>query len=161
MLIIGFGNSHRRDDGIGLKVVDDLKIHFGGIDNVSTISLRQLGPELVEDLVESSCVIFVDADQRRLPGGILWSRILPVTGMTSDIHSLTAGELLGLTKLLYKRCPPAWMVSVEGSDFGFGEALSVEAADNAVLAASEIAGVIRSCFESERMTITIRDHAGV
>jgi Ni,Fe-hydrogenase maturation factor len=57
-------------------------------------------------------------------------------------HSLTANALLGLTQLLYNRCPPAWMVSVQGSDFSFGEGLSLAAADSANRATVEIARVI-------------------
>lgn len=158
LLIIGFGNPHRRDDGIGPQVSDGLKNRFGDVEGVSMMSLHQLGPELAEDLGEATGVIFIDADHSRLRGGLLWSRIRPVPSMVSAVHSLTAGELLGLTKLLYNRCPPAWMVSVEGRDFSFGEELSKEAADNAELATVEIAGVIRSGFDSRHMTKAITDH---
>jgi hydrogenase maturation protease len=141
--IIGYGNRHRRDDGIGPQVADRLKLRFGGAVGVNMVSLHQLEPELAEDLKESTGVIFIDASQEPLTGGCSFRKVRPVSDMHEIVHSLTAGALLGLTQLIYKRCPPAWMVSVEGSDFGFGEGLSEAAADNANRATLEIARVIR------------------
>lgn len=140
--IIGYGNPHRRDDGIGPQVADQLKRRFGGVGGVNMMSLHQLGPELAEDLREATGVIFIDAAQGPLPIGCSWSKIRPVLGMHRIAHSLNANALLGLTRLLYNRCPPAWMVSVEGSDFSFGEGLSKAAADRANRATGEIARVI-------------------
>ncbi len=140
--IIGYGNKHRRDDGIGQHVADRLKRSFGGIGGINIVSLHQLGPELADDLREATGVIFIDAAQGPLPGGCSFREIRPVSDMHRIVHSLTADALLGLTKLIYDRCPPAWMVSVEGSDFGFGEGLSEAAADRANRATGEIARVI-------------------
>ncbi len=140
--IIGYGNLHRRDDGIGPHVADRLKRRFGGVGGVNIVSLHQLGPELAEDLSEAAGVIFIDAAPRPLPGGCSFREILPFSDMHRIDHSLTADALLGLTKLIYNRCPRAWMVSVEGNDFGFGEGLSEAAADSANRATGEIARVI-------------------
>ena len=140
--IIGYGNTHRRDDGIGPHVADRLKRRFCGVGGINIVSLHQLGPELAEDLREATGVIFIDAARGPLPGGCSFQEIRPVSDMHRIVHSLTADALLGLTKLIYNRCPPAWMVSVEGSDFGFGEGLSEAAADSANRATGEIARVI-------------------
>ena len=140
--IIGFGNPHRRDDGIGPHVTDRLKRRFDGAEGVNIVSLHQLGPELAEDLRAATGVIFIDAAQGPLPGGCSWSEVRPVSDMRRIVHSLTANALLGLTQLIYDRCPPAWMVSVQGSDFGFGEGLSRAAAESANRVTGEIARVI-------------------
>ena len=141
-LVIGFGNPHRRDDGIGAYVADQLKLSLGNVGGVHIMSLHQLGPELAEDLCAATGVVFIDAAQGSLPEGCAWSHIRPVSGMHSNLHSLTVNALLGLTQLIYNRCPPVWMVSVKGSDFGFGEGLSQAAADNAIRATREIADFI-------------------
>lgn len=141
--IIGFGNRHRRDDGIGPHVADHLKRLFGDAKGINMVSLHQLGPELAEDLGAATGVIFIDAAHGPLPGGCSWSELRPVSDMHRIVHSLTANALLGLTQLIYNRCPPAWMVSVQGNDFSFGEGLSRAAADSANLATGEIARVIR------------------
>ena len=140
--IIGFGNRHRRDDGIGPHVTDRLKSRFGDAGRVNMVSLHQLVPELAEDLRAATGVFFIDAAQGPVPGGCSWSEVRPVSDMHRIAHSLTANALLGLTQLIYDRCPPAWMVSVQGSDFGFGEGLSRAAAESANRVTGEIARVI-------------------
>jgi hydrogenase maturation protease len=145
-LIIGFGNRHRRDDGIGPYVADQLKLSLGNTGGIRILSLHQLGPELAEDLWTATGVIFIDADNGPLPGDCSWSDVRPVSGMSRNIHSLTVNTLLGMTQLIYNRCPPAWMVSVKGYDFGFGEGLSPEAADSAIRATGEIINFIMNGF---------------
>lgn len=146
--IIGYGNRHRRDDGIGPHVADRLKDLFGDAGWVKTISLHQLGPELAEDLQKATGVIFIDAARGPVKGGSSWSRVRPVSDMREIVHDLTPEALLGLTGVIYNRCPPAWMVAVEGNDFGFGEGLSEAAAGNANRAIGGIARVINIRSES-------------
>ena len=147
--IIGFGNRHRRDDGIGPHVADRLKRLLDDVGGVNTVSLHQLGPELAEDLQAATGVIFIDAAQEPLSRGCSWSEIRPVSDMHRIAHSLTANA--------YNRYPPAWMVSVQGSDFGFGEGLSQAAADSANLATGEIAKVIHSGFRAKQRAESIND----
>jgi hydrogenase maturation protease len=144
--IIGFGNRHRRDDGIGPVVVERLKRRLGDLHRVNLVSLHQLGPELAEDLSTATGVIFIDAALGPLPGGFSWGELRPVGGMHQIVHSLTATALLRLTQLLYNRCPSAWMVSVEGNDFEFGEGLSPAASDRATRATGEIVRFIFQPF---------------
>ena len=128
--IIGYGNSHRRDDGVGRHVTDQLILRYGAVAGVHILSLHQMGPELAEDI------------QGAQSGCRNWLRIQPVADMAGVSHSLTATALLGLTQVLYSRCPPAWMVSIQGCDFDFGEGLSQTAAVSAMQAITEISRFI-------------------
>ena len=136
--IIGYGNNHRRDDGAGRFVAEQLVPRYVAVAGVHILSLHQLGPELAEDIQAASGIIFVDAVQGELLRGRLWHRIHPVADMASVSHSLAANVLLSLTHMLYGRCPPAWMVSIRGCDFDFGEGLSQLAAFNAMQAITKI-----------------------
>jgi hypothetical protein len=74
-LIIGYGNPSRRDDGVGLAVVNGLRQYLGqqpleegddgsselGDSTVGTLFLEQLIPELAETLAAYDRVWFVDA----------------------------------------------------------------------------------------------------
>ena len=140
--IIGYGNSHRRDDGVGRHVTDQLILRYGAVAGVHILSLHQMGPELAEDIQAASGIIFVDAVQGELSGCNRWRRIQPVADMAGVSHSLTATALLGLTQVLYSRCPPAWMVSIQGCDFDFGEGLSQTAVVSAMQAITEISRFI-------------------
>lgn len=136
--IIGFGNSQRRDDGIGPWVIDRLKRRMEDIEGITLVALHQLGPELAEDLSTANGVVFIDAAIAPQSGGYSWSELFPVIPSHPFAHGLTPVSLLGLAQLLYDRSPPAWMVSVEGSDFEFGEGLSAAALDHATQAAQEV-----------------------
>jgi hydrogenase maturation protease len=144
--IIGYGNCHRRDDGAGRHVAEHLMPRYGAVEGVRILSLHQLGPELAEDLQAAGGIVFIDAAMRPQFRGRAWRRIRPVSDMAGVSHSLTAAALLGLTQLLYGRCPPAWMVSIQGNDFGFGDGLTQASADHAIQAASEVARVIDCCL---------------
>jgi hydrogenase maturation protease len=142
MWIIGFGNRHRRDDGIGPYVVEELKKRFDDAAGINMASLHQLAPELAEDICNATGVVFVDAARGPVKGGFSISRLKPLPETREFVHSFTPAGLLELALAVYNRCPPAWMVAVEGNDFGFGEGLSAKASGNAKRAVGEIARII-------------------
>ncbi len=144
--IIGYGNCHRRDDGAGRHVAEHLMQRYGAVAGVRILSLHQLGPELAEDIQSAGGIVFIDAAMGPQFRGRSWRRIRPISDMAGVSHSLTAAALLGLTQILYGRCPPAWMVSIQGNDFGFGDGLTQATADHAIQAAREVARVIDCCL---------------
>jgi len=157
--IIGYGNRNRRDDGVGPHVADRLKLRFGDAGRVRMVSVHQLEPEIAEALRTSSVIIFIDSSREMLPrGGRAWSRIRPVLDMHGITHSLKAGTLLGLILLLYDRCPDAWMVSVQGSDYDFGEGLSKSTERSAIRVTGEVARFIQRGLKSNSPTKAINDN---
>lgn len=141
--IIGYGNRHRRDDAIGCHVIEALEQNLdSSVSGIHTLSLHQLEPELSEDLQTASEIIFVDATHELLAKGRAWKKILPVSDISGISHGISASTLLGLTRLLYHRCPPARMVAIQGRDFGFGQKLSRFAENNARKAIDDISRVI-------------------
>jgi len=141
--IIGYGNPHRKDDGIGPYVVEKLSGDLGDGTGVTLRSLHQLDPVLAEEVQGAEVLILVDATVEPLERGLRWTRIQPKQDFSAcDTHHLRPEGLAGLLKALYQRSPAMWVVSVEGSDFGFGEGLSLEAQEKAERASSEI---VRFC----------------
>ncbi|NOX44592.1 MAG: hydrogenase maturation protease [Caldiserica bacterium] len=117
ILVVGYGNPIRRDDAVGLWIAGRLS----GRPDVETVSAWPFTPELIARLAGADLVIFVDADVR--PGPIRWRRVRPVpTAVLS--HSPEPGELLAWAVALFGREPEAWLVTVPGRDFSFGEGLS-------------------------------------
>jgi hydrogenase maturation protease len=137
--IIGYGNPHRRDDGIGPYVVEQLSRDLGRETGIALRSLHQLDPVLAEELQGAEVVILVDATVKPLERGLLWTRVQPEQQVSPyGMHHLKPSMLAGLLESLYQRSPTTWLVSVEGNDFGFGEGLSLEAQEKAERASSEI-----------------------
>ena len=141
VLIIGFGNTLRRDDGAGAVAArllgEDPRLERT---EVEVREAYQLLPEMSLDLAEASLVIFVDADARGLPGSIEIHQIDPQTAALTDAdargepgassHHVGGGELVALAAVLTGARPQAVAIGVGVADLGMGEGLSpaVEAA---------------------------------
>jgi len=137
--IIGYGNPHRRDDGIGPYVIQQLSHQLEKEEKITLSSFHQLEPVLLEELQEAEVVILVDATVEDLEQGLRWTRVQPERNVSPcGTHHLKPSMLLGLLEAVYGRSPSTWLVSVQGGDFGFGEGLSLEAQEKAERASSEI-----------------------
>jgi len=143
--IVGYGNPQRRDDGIGPYAAARLRDLLSGMAAVHVRPYHQLDPVLIEDLKEVGGVWFIDATVASLAAGWQRSPLQPrIDEWPYLAHDLQPSLLLGLIRAFYGRCPEAWMVSVQGEDFGFGEGLSDGARKRADAAVIAIAGFIRS-----------------
>jgi len=69
ILVIGYGNTLRRDDGVGVRAAEMMAADSRFAD-VEVLTAYQLTPELSLDIATASLVVFVDADVRGLPGSI-------------------------------------------------------------------------------------------
>ena len=122
IMVVGYGNSLRRDDGVGVVAAQRLseKLPTG-----SVIDCQQLMPELAETLADADIVVFIDASTASPPGRIaiipLQSDDAAAEGFT---HHFTPATLLALGERLYGRRPRAFLVSVCGQSFDLGEGLS-------------------------------------
>jgi hydrogenase maturation protease len=139
--IIGYGNPFRRDDGIGSFVAARLR----GIlrQGARILAYQQLDPVLLDEVQDSDLVVFVDATIEKLGEGMKWDRVRPErSGFAHTTHHFRPSLLLSLLLSLHHKVPEAWLVSVQGEDFGHGEGLTREAQARAVKACREIAGFI-------------------
>ena len=141
ILLIGYGNLLRSDDGIGQQIAQE--ITSWQIPNVKTIAIHQLTPELAETLPEYDIAIFVDAcsisDYQDIQiEQIKSSQFNPIVGHVSDPRSL-----LALAQALYARVPRAWWVMVPGVNFEVGDRLSSTAEQNIETALQQIDHLIQ------------------
>ncbi|MCU0594382.1 MAG: hydrogenase maturation protease [Desulfobacterota bacterium] len=158
--IIGYGNPHRRDDGIGPYVVEQLSGELGEGAGIALRSLHQLDPVLAEEVQAAEVLILVDATVEPLERGVQWTRVRPKQDLPAcDTHHLRPEGLASLLASLYQRSPEMWVVSVQGSDFGFGEGLSFEAQEKAQRASAEI---VQFCWREliDKRQGSINDDAG-
>jgi len=129
MLVIGYGNPGRLDDGLGpafAEQVQELKLP-----DISVESNYQLNVEDAELISKFDLVVFADASvdaNEPFDFGPMHPRP-PVVGFSS--HSITAESLLGLTDELFNAMPQAYAMAIRGYDFNaFGEHLSERALCN-------------------------------
>jgi hydrogenase maturation protease len=126
ILIIGWGNPLRGDDGVGWRAAEELAGVLEGHE-VSVRVSHQLMPELAEEIAASAIVIFIDAACDNGPGELRFERIEPDgTPSAPFSHELSPTALLGMAERLYGSRPEAHFISVGGSSFEYGEELSPE-----------------------------------
>jgi hydrogenase maturation protease len=115
VLIVGYGNSLRGDDAMGLVAAERL----GGL------AVHQLTPELAERIAQADAVVFLDADAT-LPPGEISVRVVEPADTTLDHHATPAG-LLRLSQAVYGAAPKARLIGMGGEDFELREGLSAAA----------------------------------
>ena len=139
-LIVGYGNSLRSDDGIGVRVAEI--INDWQLPEVRSLAQPQLTPELAADLAKVGLVIFVDACQAVDRESIEIYALNPVDRSEVDSHHSDPLAILSLTKLVYGKCPQAWWIVVPGINFQLGESLSPVAQAGVTQALTEIRELI-------------------
>lgn len=143
ILIIGYGNSLRRDDGAGLILAEKLEQDWLARQvEVERLAVQQLTPELTLDIArkEVTAVVFVDTRAVLPHETDLKIKICPIQadGLSPSLgHHLDPAALLAFVHLLYDKPVPAWLVTVPGVDFEHGEMLS-SATQQALTTVSEV-----------------------
>ena len=124
VLVIGYGNTLRTDDGVGRHAAERLS-DDPRLDGVRVIGRHQLTPELALDISQAALVVFVDAS-RRPPAGIFTVEPMERTGRQGAgwSHHLDPPSLLDLTGELYGRVPDAFLVSVGVDSVLLGDRMS-------------------------------------
>lgn len=145
VLVIGYGNSLRRDDGVGLLLAPALAATWQAAGHaVSLITSHQLEPEHAADIAATACdiVLFVDAaDRCGLLGGPAPYALTPVAPAAASAtlgHHLGPALALYYAAELYTSRPAGWLLQLPGHDFTHGEGLSpaTQTALDATLAAA-------------------------
>jgi hydrogenase maturation protease len=143
VLVIGYGNTLRSDDGIGphaaSRLADDPRVGANpALAGVEVRAAHQLTPELALDFSRVSLVILIDAGADDPPGEISVRSLTPeaeapmrsgagdgaLVGPGATSHHVGPAELLALARSLYGSAPAALVVRVGVADMGLGEALS-------------------------------------
>ncbi|MFW2380447.1 MAG: hydrogenase maturation protease [Acidimicrobiales bacterium] len=143
ILVIGYGNDLRHDDGAGRCVADAIeKQRLDGVLNGVTVrSIPQLVPELIADLGAASHVVFVDAAVRGTNAQVTTELIVPAAGPVRS-HISTPADLLGLMESLELVRPPSYLVTVPAFDLSVGEGLSERGAQAVRVAITEVSQLI-------------------
>ena len=128
-LILGYGNTLRKDDGLGIyaaQVLASLTLP----DGVEILTYQQLSPELSSMLAKVDHAIFIDAALAaggQVPGTINTRILQPRTNQPSSItHHFDPETLLAMAGALYGHVPQAMLFTVTAASFELGEELSPE-----------------------------------
>jgi hydrogenase maturation protease len=149
VLIIGYGNPLRGDDGLGWHVAIQCVREFDWHE-VEVEACHQLTPELAEEASHARLIIFVDAELNGSPGQIKERDIEPDTSSPPTFsHSLTPAELVACAHALYGTTPLAHLITVTGQCFEYTESLSEAVTQSMDKVMKKIRALIREVLKKD------------
>jgi hydrogenase maturation protease len=140
LLIIGYGNPDREDDGVAWHILRALMVKLGldapqsYEDEFPESALMdfafylQLTPEMAEDINTYEYICFVDAHTGNIPEPVRLINVESEFQASPFTHHLTPQSLLSMCETIYGKKPDAALLSVLGHQFLFSRQLSEETA---------------------------------
>ncbi len=131
ILVIGYGNDMRRDDGAGRWVAE--RIERLDLPDVEVHSVAQLNPEMALAVSGRSLVVFVDASIDT--SELTVEQVIPSPGSRVMTHHGDPGTLLSMVPSIGSLPHASYLVSIPAHDFdiGFGMSPRTEASANAAV----------------------------
>jgi hydrogenase maturation protease len=136
LLILGYGNPDREDDGVawhilraltaklGLVSPDSYEDEFPASPEIDLAFALQLTPEMAEDIITYEHVCFVDAHTGSIPEPVRLIDVESEFQASPFTHHLTPHSLLSMCETIYRKKPEAVLLSVLGHRFLFSRQLS-------------------------------------
>ena len=136
ILLLGYGNPDREDDGVawhilralavkmGLPAPDSYEDDFPEDAQIDFAFHLQLTPEMAEDISQYAYVCFVDAHRGNIFEEVRLIEVESDFQKSPFTHHLTAQSLLSICETLYNTKPDATLLSVRGYQFLFSRSLS-------------------------------------
>lgn len=125
VLVVGFGNPLRGDDGVGCSAAGLLAAD-PRLEGATVLARHQLTPELATDIASASLVVLIDASVNDGAAGSVAVRSIQPRrdSPLSWSHHLDPAALAGLADALYDHVPPMVLISVTGAAFTGADRLS-------------------------------------
>ena len=121
LLIIGYGNTLRSDDGVGPRLVE--AVGALRLPQVRTLICQQLSPEHSGLVALAGAVIFVDATVDA-PHTVQLRELKPGPDAQLFAHAVDPRTLLAFARDVFDHAPRAWWLTSPAVSLEFGENLS-------------------------------------
>ena len=120
LLVIGYGNDLRGDDGVGRKVAE--AVAELNLPRVRVIMDHQLAPEMSDPVSQASLVIFVDAAVDATE--VQLRKLEPAPTGRILTHAPDPRAVLALARDVFGHCPEAWWLTIPIAKMDFSTELS-------------------------------------
>lgn len=143
ILIYGYGNPGRQDDGLGNAFVESMETWATekGLSGIEFDSNYQLNIEDADAIADKDLVIFADASTEDLEDFSL-TPVDDEKGVTFTTHAASPGYVAKLCSELYGKSPAVYLLHLKGYEWDFREGLSEKALQNLNLAVEYIKGIL-------------------
>ena len=131
ILIYGYGNPGRQDDGLGIAATQKLEAWASEnqITGIEFDSNYQLNIEDADAIARKDLVIFADASEEDIEDFCL-SRVDGSSKVSFTTHAASPGYIVRLCKDLFQKEPLVLMLHIKGYEWAFKEGLSERAMEN-------------------------------
>jgi hydrogenase maturation protease len=133
ILVYGFGNPGRQDDGLGpgfAEMVDEWK-QKNTADNIVVDSNYQLNVEDALEISEYDVVVFADATIEEDVEDFILDILDPTKAEVKyTLHAASPGYILELCHELYQKYPSTYLLRIKGYEWDFREGISIAASRN-------------------------------
>jgi len=146
VVVMGVGNVHRGDDGVGILVTRLVRERLAG--QVRTVELTGEPLAMLDSWREADQVFIVDAIQSgdRSPGQVyrfdVHKASVPAREFCHSTHALSVAQVIELARSLGTLPPFVVVYGIEGANFVLGQSLSPEVEAGAQEVADRIVGEI-------------------
>lgn len=136
ILLYGYGNPGRQDDGLGIKFIEHIEkwIKDENIKNVEVDTNYQLNVEDALSISDKDIVIFVDAS-------LAIDTSFKFVKVNSDdstieftMHAVSPSYILDLCNKIYNKNPKTYLLHIKGYYWDLKEEISTEANENLIKA---------------------------
>ncbi len=131
ILLYGYGNPGRQDDGLGVAFVNAME-NWARRNNQRDIVFEnnyQLNIEDAEAISNYDLVIFADASQEDINDFCI-SKVNESSRVSFTTHEASPGYIVKLSKELFGKVPPTYLLHIKGYDWEFKEGITQKARKN-------------------------------
>lgn len=144
VLIYGYGNPGRNDDGLGVLAALEIEkwINSNNIENARVETNYQLNIEDADEILGNDIVVFVDATINEDVINYRLSEVQPEGKTEFTMHAVSPGFILSLSQTLSDKTPKVFLLEIKGYDWEFIEKTSLKAKENLKKAISFLKEII-------------------
>lgn len=135
ILIYGYGNPGRQDDGLGIALTQKLEtwVLENELPGVECDSNYQLNIEDAAAIAQKDLVIFADASEEDIEDFCL-SQVDGSSKVSFTTHAASPGYIVQLCKEIFQKEPLVLLLHIKGYEWAFQEGLTKRARENLELA---------------------------
>jgi hydrogenase maturation protease len=131
ILIYGYGNPGRQDDGLGVLLAEEIEkwSHANGLSNLHTDSNYQLNLEDAAEISSYDMVIFADASGEDITT-FLFEPLQPSAAVEFTMHAVSPAFILHLCTQIFEHLPEAYLMHIKGYQWEFMQEMTSQARQN-------------------------------
>lgn len=136
ILIYGYGNPGRQDDGLGVLLATEMEgwARERQLSNIHTDSNYQLNIEDAASISGYDLVIFADASGEPI-SDFLFEELKPTAAVEFTMHAVAPGFILHLCSQVFEQSPQAYLMHIKGYEWEFMAGITADAQKNLGIAA--------------------------